>query len=651
MVLATAGSAGVACALPPAFDLDLVAAAAPSTDWLTVLRDGTAADRSRLGAAKALIAQSDDEAIREVLRAEIAAPLAGSGGGPYVLQALAAMPEAPGAMYPILAERLPKTPIEEVPKLLRALGSFRSREAARLLLEYAAEQYPDSVREAAFDSLEHLSGRGDVPREVASWETWMKEVEGLSDAQWRDSLFAALASRGDQEASRIAELTSKLADSLRKLHLTTPAEKRGELLEAMLMDTEPSVRNVGLELLSRELAASGAIDERVGDATLSLLGDSNPQVRASAARLVRQLAPERAPEAMARALVVERDSRAAAALLLGAARWPSPQMVEPTLKWLTSQGPAREPACDAAWALYKAGHLNDTNQRELLELVRAWPDDALTPSACGILATLGSSADRERLRPLLFAKDSSLRNAVIEALLWYPEFLGDIVKAAHDDPDLFDAASRALLQHEPTGAGLRTLLSLPRPSQDTALLGITRLAHALSATDLLAVTKDVKDEALRITLLRQLTADEREMSERVNPALLPALAEGMMTLADLQLSAREPDQALVTLESSPFFGNNAVPAPKGFRALRCAALAGLGRIDAADEAGGPPEAWVRGLEIAVKQPFAADLGAEIKRRFGAGLGEELDKRVDALLSQAATARATRPDVTPVSSPK
>lgn len=616
-----------------------------------MLRDGSAADRARLEAAQALIAQCDDGAIREALRGEIASPLAGSGGGPYVLQALEALPEAPRAMFPILADRLPKTPIEEVPRLLRALGAFRSRDAARLLVGYASEHYPDPVREEAFNSLEHMSGRRDIPREVPGWESWLTEADALSESQWRDSLLASLATRGDAEATRVADLMTKLAESLRKLHLATPPEKRGDLLRGMLIDSEPGVRNVGLELVARELAASGDIDARVGEATLNLLGDADPMVRASAARLVRQLAPGRSPEAIARALVVERDSRAAAALLLGAARWPSPQVVEPTLMWLSSQGPARDPACEAAWALYKAAYLTRENQQILLDLIRGWSDDALTPAACGVLATLGGPTDRERLRPLLFAKESSLRNSVIEALLWHPEFLGDIVKSAHDDPDLFDAASRALLQHEPTAHGLRTLLSLPHPSQDTALVAIMRLAHALNAPDLLEVTKDTKDDGLRLTLLKQLTADEREMSERLNPALLPALAEGMMTLADLQLSAHEPDQALVTLESSPFFGAHPAPAPKGFSSLRCAALAGLGRIDAADEAGGPPEAWIRGLEIAVKQPFAADLGAEIKRRFGAGLGEDMDKRVDALLSQAATARATRPDATPVHGPR
>lgn len=645
-MLAALGVAGeVAFALPAR------AAWAQGTDWLTILRDGSASDRARLEAAQALLAQCDDDAIREALRGEITAPLAGSGGGAYVLQALAQQPEAPARMYPLLASRLPETPLDEAPRLLRALGSFRSREAAHLVWEYTHSKFPEAVREAAFDALEHLSGRLDMAREPEPWAEWLGAMDKLSEAQWRDRLLASLAARGDAEGARISDLNAKLADALRKLHLATPPDKRGELLESMLMDTEPGVRAVGLELLSRELAASGAIDDRVGDATLNLLADKDPVVRASAARLVRQLAPARAPDDIARALVVEHDPKAAAALLLGAARWPRAELVETTLKWLATQGPARTPACEAAWSLYRAGHLNAENQQRLLTLIREWRDDALTPAACGVLATLGGSADRERLRPLLFAKDSSLRNAVVEALLWYPEFLTDIVTAAKDDQDLFDAASRALLQHEPTATGLRTLLALPRPSQDTALQGITRLARALSAPDLLEVTKDVKDEAMRLTLLKQLTADEREMSERVNPRMLPALAEGMMTLADLQLSAREPDQALVTLESSPFFGPNAAPAPKGYRSLRCTALAALGRIEAADEAGGPPEAWVRGLEIAVKQPFATDLGKEIKRRFGAGLGSDLEARVSALLNQAAAARTTQRDPVPASGPK
>lgn len=616
---------------------------APSTDWLTVLRDGSAADKTRLQAAQALLDQSADEAIREALRGEIARPLAGSGGGPFVLKALASRAEAPPELFAIIADRLPKTPAEEQSKVLGALGSFRSREAARLAVEYAGDEHPDDVRIAAFQALRHLSGRDDIPDDAKAWQEWLQRMDGLSEEAWRGEVLRALAKRSDADETRINDLSLKLADALRRLHVSTPPEERGPLLESMLTDSEPAVRNTGLELVSRELSASGAIGPGVGEAILNLLADPNPEVRMSAARLVRQLAPDRAPEVVTRALLLEHDPSAAAALLTAAARWPNPEQIETVLKWLASPGPARDPACDAAWSLYKSAHLDSDNQERLLTLVRTWNDDQLTPSACSVLATLGNEADRLRLRPLLFAREGSVRNSVVEALLWYPEFLDDIVKAARDDQDLFDAASRALLQHEPTAQGLLTLISLPRPSLDTALAGITRLARALNATDLLQVTKDVKDDALRVTLLKQLTADEREMSERADPRMLPALGEGMMTLADLQLTAREPDQALITLESSPFFGPGAAPAPRGFRTLRCAALAALGRIDAADEAGGPPEAWIRGLEVSIKQPYALALGAEIKRRFGAGLGDDLEKKVDGLLKLAASARDSKPE--------
>ena len=607
-------------------------------DWLTILRDGSASDRARLGAARALVDQSEDDSIREALRAELALPLAGAGGGAYLLQVLGEMPEGPARLYPLLAARLPLTAVDEVPKLLRALGVFRSRASARLLVMYTDARYPDEVVEAALDALEHLSARSDLARDAAAWQGWLTQMEDQSEAGWRAMLTASLAARVDAQVARTVDLTLQLGDALRQLHLATPQENRGELLDSMLRNRDSAVRSVGLELVSRELSAAGDIDRRVGDATLALLADEDPLVRASAARLVRQLAPDNACEAITRALVAERDPKPAGALLLGAARWPSPLLVEAAMRWLATTGPAREPACEAAWRLYRAGELDSGHQARLLSLVRDWADDAMTPAACGVLATLGESPDRERLRPLLFAKQSSLRHAVAEALLWYPEFLDDLVRAARADPDLYDVASRGLLQNAPTSAGLRQLLSLPKPSTETAMLGISRLARALSARDLLEVTKGVKDEAMRVLLLRQLTADSREISERINPEMLPALAEGAVLLADLQLDAREPDQALSTLELSPFFGPGALPAPRQFGVLRCSALAALGKIEAADEAGGPPEAWIRGLEIAVKQDFAPALGAEIKRRFGAGLGGELERKVDVLLAQAASAR-------------
>src|SRR6185295_2164702 len=179
-----------------------------------------------------------------------------------------------------------------------ALGSFRTRDAARLLGRYIGEDQPKTVSAAAMSALARLTARDDLGQDRPAWAAWLREIDGMSESQWRLQLIAALAARNDRLAAQRHDAIAQLTDSLRKLHLATKAEDRPAMLASMLEDGIPAVRDLGFELVARELSATGHLDGPVGIAALKLLKHSDAAVRSSAAVLVRQLAPPDAEQAV-----------------------------------------------------------------------------------------------------------------------------------------------------------------------------------------------------------------------------------------------------------------------------------------------------------------------------------------------------------------
>ncbi len=403
------------------------------------------------------------------------------------------------------AQRLAGAAPEETAQVIEALGSFRMREAVRVLGRYLVD-VPGPVASAAMTALGRLSGRDDLGQDVGAWTAWLTETEGRTDAQWRLRLIAALAARSDRLAAQRHDAVSQLTDSLRKLHLATKADERPKLLADMLKDEIPAVRNLGFELVARELSATGHLDGPVGVAALKLLKHQDPQVRSSAAVLVRQLAPPDAEQAVADALITETYPGAASDLLLAAARWPSAAVVVPVLNWIQSGTVAGDSATEAAWWLYRAGELGPEESERVLEAIRRVPPENLIPAGVALLAELGSEEDRGRLVPLLTCSSAPLRQAAGEALIWYPEHRAAILAAAAKDPNLFDVASHAVLVDDPTAAGLRALLALPKPSPELAREAILRVAGRVPADELYEVSKEVEDPALKRAILGDLVS-------------------------------------------------------------------------------------------------------------------------------------------------
>jgi hypothetical protein len=579
-----------------------------------ILSDPNAPDEQRRQAAEFLVSQSDQLPACEMIEAELFLPLAGEGGGIYILDAIARSEGAPPKLFPLIVRRLSVASPSEIPRILPAVAAYRTREAARLLVANLDDSLPDAVRSAAAESLVRLSGRDDLPPDRAAWTRWLHESERLSESQWRACLISSLARRNRKLDNERANLVNRLDAVLRHLHLATPADQRSPFLASLLRDSIPEVRALGLELVARELAASGSLGPEVGEAALALLRSPNVDERATAAGLVRQLSPPGAPDAVAFALRHETDPIPAGALLVASTRWPTPAVAESALRWLAEPGPARDRAAEATWHLLRAGHLNTDQQRAALYAARSVPDSDLTPAWCALLGMLGSDADIERLVPLLTHRDAAIRMAVAETLIWNSSFASSVVEAARNDPVLFDSAARALLAQGPIAETYRVLLSLPRPAPDENLATIIQVGAAMTPPDLWLIASELGESPPGPALLRVLASSERRLSWWDNEAYREPIAMGTLAYARRLLDENSPAEALALLDSLTEL--DGLPAIPGWNKTRATALLALGRIEEAESLSPPPSAYFEALALSLSSPHAMQIIDTVESRFG-----------------------------------
>jgi len=637
VIIACAGLAKSVSAQSTAMARLSAGQAAENLDPVQVLVSPTASEPELAAAAQSLLRRCDEPEVLAAVQAVVAGPAGTSWRA--VISAICEVPDAPARLFPIVSERLAGAGPDEAQLVLPALGSYRTRDSVRILGHYLDGSVDQPLRTVAMQTLARLSAQDDFATDLDRSRGFVTEVEAMSESQWRARLIEALTAKQERTETRRQEAVQQLVAALRKLHLATASENRPTLLADLLMDNTPEVRSLGFELVARELSVSGRIDGPVGEAALKLLQSSDARVRSSAAVVVRQLAPDGAAEAIAKALIRESNPIAAADLLLAAARWPSAEIVAPVIQWISRPGGHAEAAAEAAWWLFRAGELHSDAADAVLAAVRSTSSESLTPAAISLQSALGDDEDRARLVPLLQSESGSVRQAVGEALLWYPEYTPDLLEGAKSDPDLFDIACRAVLVSEPSEAGVRRLLALPKPSPEVAVPSLLRTADGLTAPELLDISRIVDDAALRRGLLALLVAPRRVMSERADPDRLRAICEGVLDLAELELAASQPEAALAALDNAAEFEEQIDDSRVA--ALRSTSLVALGHIDLAANIQAPCAAWLRGLELASGSESATRIVETMEARFGSSMSPEEKAAFEKLKREIAAAEEAR----------
>lgn len=593
--------------------------ARPASDPGTVLLDPAASREARQQAAEVVVRGVIENpfAPEPRIRPLIAALELGesSPAALAVLARLSAEPQAPGSLLrPVTAWTAAAAwPGKAVG--IRALGSFGSREALATLVR-ELENAPPEQRNVVVEALSRLSGQtfGD---DVRAWRAWLSAVQPIPESQWQAEVARGQRRRADRAAEERATLLGRLRDTWSKLYLETPSAQRAPLITALLEDPLPIMRSLGLDYLERELGETRRSDPRIEEALLALASSAEPEVRERAISLLGRVSGRDLSDVVFRTLAKENDPRVAATLLRLAARWPSERLLAPAMKWIDSDSPSGDAALDAAWAVARAGAMDDDSRARLLEIQRATPVRSLRPAGTLLLASFGTDADRDRLARALESSNQEfatpgVREAAAQALIGYPEYVDTILAAAAADPSLFPLAARAVLTQRATADAYNQLAALPTLSPDERRAELLGVARALPSEDLLAVVATAPEDDLQWqeSLLANFASENRRLSEQYAPAQMRALCNGVLQLADLRLELGKPDAALAAVESSK--GIDQYADPVRLARVRTIGLAWLNRIEAAAEQNSPPSVWLEAIEASRELPHAPDLVTHVR---------------------------------------
>jgi len=573
--------------------------------------------------AETLVAQAGQAESQAEIRRLLATP-ADSAGFRAIVEALGGVSCVPQELLPDLITACNGLPATQKAAMLRAVASVRERAAAQYLVSLLDIPSADTtLRRAVVEALVRQSGRDDLGDDAARWRDLLAALP--TDEAWRDSAILALASKADRERDQKSLIQSRLLETLRALHLATPADKRWPLITSMVSDQLPCVNLLGLELISRELSAGNRPDGKLGVRILSLLASSDPSIREQAAILIANLSPEGADSAVRNALDSERVPATAAALLNAAARWPSIETEESVLHWVdpavwASAGTTvRDASLDAAWALYRGGMIrSDQASDRVLDAIRTISLAELNGSGCRLRAELGDQSDLDAIVVLLGSKNPAQRLATAEALITSPEYLPRILAAAREDPLLIDVAVRGVITIAPDVPNFAAIEEATRKAPDQRRAALTVVAGVLNEDEIIDASRRLRaDPALREAILATLADPRRVMAERTDPSRLSYTAEALVELAELRIELGKYGEALTALETLPEI-DTYIPADR-LRDLKTIAFIGVNRLDQARQLGAKPDVWLRALDLCTDQTQAAQVASLIETSMAAAL--------------------------------
>jgi hypothetical protein len=556
-----------------------------------------------------------------------------------------------------------------------ALAGARSREAATALVDLAERMTTPQAKQAALAALIDLTGREDIASEAAAWRELLKDAETWSDERW----FRAVAGWQADRATRLADIerrtSSRLLDTLRQIHLSTPAADRSKLLVTLLADPLAEVRLLGIDLALRELASANTLGTDVSTAGLRLLADPDEGVRAAAAGLVLQLSPAGASEVAAAALSRETSSKAAIPLLRLAIRANDQAAVAQAISWIESpsRGAAaastpeivracRDAAVDLAWHLTRRGIMNNASDRaRVLTSLRLIPVEELSPGGCHLTGLLGNDSDLERIAGLLVSTDAALRLAAAETTVVFADHLDKLISAAMTDARLVEVAVRGVQLHRQTAAGFVAIERVTAGRPELRRVSLTAVASVLSATEVLtAIESQAGEPEIKEAVLSTLARKERVNSERADELKARAIQDGLIRLARVRLALDKPAEAIGALDvlSDMFPATplataspedhplDEVATPGSGMAmeiarLRVAAFIRLGRLADAEASGSDVEGWLLGVAAISNGLFAREALEQMERLFIGSMTEEQFARLQGLR------RTIRPPSSPI----
>lgn len=573
--------------------------------------------------AASLLLDSDDPSIRAMLHRAVLDD-APPGARRAIAEAAGAMDATPQFIAPVMSVVLERAHEREIGLLLPVFATLDTQDAVNAVVGLLRRDPPldGTLLDQTISTLARQTAREDLTT-PAQWLNWWDTHRADSPDQWYRALARARAERNRALEDDRRRLGAEVERLYRQLHALTPVGERSPMIAELIRSDQAVNVRIGFELAHRTLLNARSLGPEVVAAGIARLRDADAAMRREASRLLDRMDPPDVGPRVAEALRTEDDPEAAAAMLRIIARQPQPDLGEAVTRWASEPGPARDPALGAGAALLASGNLPDRGRRARLEAAarEAVESGQASVASLRFLAGVGRT---DLCVPLLASPSREIVVAAGEALAPSPEHLGALIEAARGNAELFPSASRALQDHDATGEGLDTLLSLPAPNNGAEMAeSVSQLARRLSPGELLGAARTIDSVPLRLAALAHVASPDFMTNPRDDDARRELLA----LLLDARLDADDPDGVLQALGA---LQNDIETAP--FASQRVAALLRLGRIDDAEQVDGvedvPPATWLAALDVCRDQPFAAQLAGAILDRFGATLTDEQLRRLE-----------------------
>ncbi len=429
-----------------------------------------------------------------------------------------------------------------------------------------------------------------------------------------------------------SEQLNEILALYRRLHIELDDDRRSLLIIDLFQDDRLELRQLGFELVDRDLSSSTVLKAEVGESAKELLKDPNPIVRSQAARLITRLVPLDAMIVLTESLKIETDSIAAEPMLLGIARWPNPEAVGTVRDWFLQPENPFSAACNAAWSLEIAG-LWDTqiDHPLLINRLREVESTELNADGMKLIASFGDASDLEMLVSLLMSEIPNQQQWAGGALVETPRAVEMLAQAAEENDQLFQAAVSSLIRHRATPEGLRRLVSLPYSNDEIRTDAIMRMGDALEL-DRLSEAVGLADlnTAHSIMLLNRLLNGQVELS--------PSVSKGIVLLGEIQLDELRPNrayEAAIALDDATLD-----PAERSrIFSIKAEALILMGKHDEAIELNADPEHWISALNRSVD----ADLRHRIATTLLDSLGDSLSEERIAEIRQLGNIKPPEPE--------
>lgn len=436
-----------------------------------------------------------------------------------------------------------------------ALGYVRNKNAVATLMKLTDSSQPAALRDAAFTSLQNLTGITEFKTDQQRWERWWKRQQGVADEEWVARLIEHFARSNRQLNTDRGQMVKRLEESQRKIYRATPKEQQAAVLVAFLSDDLEAVRLLGLELARESLVGGAKFDDNLRQTVRSLLDDQSPQIRERSALLLREpeLADDNAADAVARRLLAGDEHRPSVlrAYLLMLAERPRAVAIKPAIALLADADLQSEAAkLLAAASAVKPSLLDDTLIADTLWQVRQHTTEkkSVPPTFIALLGRIGEDGDWKRIEGWLDDKDDAIKGAAARAWADSDRSLHVLAQRSGDtivQPIVIAAAERRGTQAE-------TLTSLienkPKIAQaveawQRALIAMSGRVEPLAVANAnrrlveLKESPDLREKVLSAAI----TAVKPDKTPAKN---IPAYTSLLLARAESRLAKAEPQAAL-----------------------------------------------------------------------------------------------------------